>query len=254
MGIMDMFNKAKQNSSEENKAVKINLTKNSELNKKISLRKDMVISETKKQNISVSKARIVFVLDHSGSMRNMYKDGTVQNILERIFPMAMYFDDNAEMEFYWFDNIYKELEPVNYSNIDGCVSNIILSQKDHFGGTCYAPVMGEIINRYAIKNSADMPTFVIFITDGSNSDKKASKDMLIKASEYNLFWKFIGIGKEKFEFLEKLDTLDGRLIDNANFISINNLDEISDSQLYSYLLEEYNDWLDLCKKNNIKVM
>ena len=231
----------------------VNLTKNEELNKKISLRKDIVIEEAKKKNISVQNARVVFALDHSGSMRSMYKDGTVQEILERIFPLAMYFDDNSEMEFYWFDTTYKELEPVNCSSLDGYVEKIILSKNDHFGGTCYAPVMTEIFKRYVKKDPANIPTFVIFITDGNNSDKKATKDILTKASEYNIFWKFIGIGDEKFEFLEKLDELKGRFIDNANFISVNDIKGIKDSTLYSDLLEEYNDWLDLCRKSGIKV-
>ncbi len=76
---------------------------------------------------------------------------------------------------------------------------------------------------------------------------------MTKASEYNIFWKFIGIGDEKFEFLEKLDELKGRFIDNANFISVNDIKGIKDSTLYSDLLEEYNDWLDLCRKSGIKV-
>ena len=105
-------------------------------------------------------ARVVFVLDHSGSMRTMYRNGTVQEVLERIFPIAMHFDDNAEMEFYWFDNKYKELDPVNYGNLDGYVQNVILSRDDHFGQTCYAPVMNEIIRRYAKQQPSGIPTFV----------------------------------------------------------------------------------------------
>lgn len=232
---------------------KIDLTKNEALNKKISLRKEIVLDEVKRQNINVNIARVVFVLDHSGSMRNMYKDGTVQDILERIFPIAMYFDDNAEMEFYWFDSVYKELDPVNYETIDGYVENVILSKKDHFGGTCYAPVMMEIFNRYVKREPADIPTFVIFITDGNNSDKRAAKDVLIEASKYNIFWKFVGIGDETFDFLKRLDDLKGRFIDNANFICVNNISSVDDKALYADLLTEYRDWLELCKKNGIKV-
>lgn len=125
-----------------------NTISNTQLDKKISLRKELIIDEVKKQNISVNTARVVFVLDHSGSMRTMYKDGTVQDLLERFFPIAMHFDDNAEMEFYWFDSVYKELDPVNCKNIEGYVQNVILSKNDHFGGTNYAPIMTEILNRY----------------------------------------------------------------------------------------------------------
>ncbi|MBQ5566107.1 MAG: VWA domain-containing protein [Clostridia bacterium] len=231
----------------------VSLTKNDALNKKISLRKEIILDEVKKNNIQAATARVVFVLDHSGSMRNMYKDGTVQDLLEKIFPMAMCFDDNAELEFYWFDSTFKELEPVTYANLDGYVQKIILSQQDHFGGTCYAPIMNQILKRYGKKNKAYIPTFVIFITDGANSDKAKSKEILTEASKYNIFWKFLGIGKEQFPFLEKLDTLTGRYIDNANFACVNDISSISDNQLYSLLLDEYNDWLNLCRTHNIPV-
>ena len=263
MGILDMFHK--KNEPKTDPALssapvspspapsKVNLTKNPELNRKISLRKEIVLNEVKRQHISTEVARVVFVLDHSGSMRTMYKNGTVQDLLERVFPIAMHFDDNAEMEFYWFDNLYKELPPVNYDTIDGYVQSVILSKDEHFGGTCYAPVMQEILNRYTVRERSSIPTFVIFITDGNNSDKKASKDMLIQASKYNIFWKFVGIGDETFDFLAKLDDLKGRFIDNANFISVQNISNISDEVLYQKLLTEYQDWLSLCRKKGIPV-
>ncbi len=234
-------------------ASKLTLTKNPELNKKLTLRKVIIEKEAAKTSVNGSVARVVFALDHSGSMRNMYKDGTVQTLLERVFPMAMYFDDNSELDFYWFDTIYKQFDPVVPDNLDGYVNKVILSQKDHFGGTCYAPIMQEITNRFALREPAAVPTFVIFITDGANSDKTASKQVLTEASKYNIFWKFIGIGKEKFEFLERLDTLTGRFIDNANFANVNDLSAISDDELYKLLLEEYSDWLALCRQNNIPV-
>lgn len=249
MGILDVcsINNVKKASAP------VSLTKNEGLNKRISLRKEIILDEVKKEKIDAKTARVVFVLDHSGSMIGMYKDGTVQDVLERIFPMAMCFDDNAELEFYWFDKLFKELEPVNYSNLDGYVHDIILSKKEHFGTTYYAPIIEEIVTRYGEKNPAKIPTFVIFITDGSNADIRASKQALIKASRYNIFWKFVGIGNEKFDFLEKLDNLEGRFIDNANFININNISAIDDKELYSLLLTEYNDWLGRCRANGIPV-
>ena len=250
MSFSDLFRKKH---SEDKKSTAENMIGNAELAHKISLRKELVLDEVKKQNISVNTARVVFVLDHSGSMRTMYRDGTVQDLLERIFPIAMHFDDNAEMEFYWFDSVYKELDPVNCSNIEGYVRNVILSRNDHFGGTNYAPVMTEILNRYAKRDPAEIPTFVIFITDGNNSDKRAAKDILTEASKYNIFWKYVGIGHEKFEFLEKLDDLKGRYIDNANFINVSDLAAIDDKSLYALLLEEYADWLALCRSHNIPV-
>ncbi len=219
--------------------------------KTISLRKEMVCAEAARQHISVPTARVVFALDHSGSMRSMYRDGTVQGMLERIFPVAMHFDDNAEMEFYWFDNQYRELEAVTTANLGDYVQRVILSKNEHFGGTCYAPIMEAIFQRYALREPMAIPTFVIFITDGSNSDKTATKAVLTEASKYNLFWKFVGIGNETFPFLERLDDLKGRFIDNANFISIADISSIDDQTLYAHLLTEYGDWLALCRQHGL---
>ena len=259
MGIFDVFKKqptpAPQPASTPQPAPSagVSLTKNPELDKKISLRKNIVVDLTKKQNIGITAARVVFVLDHSGSMRQMYKDGTVQDVLERIFPIAMHFDDNAEMEFYLFDSNFRELIPVNYSSIDGYVQRVILSRNDHFGGTMYAPVIKEITDRYTKREPAAISTFVIFITDGSNSDKKDAKEAITTAANYNIFWKFVGIGNEKFEFLERLDELEGRFVDNANFVSINDITKIDDRELYSRLLEEYGDWSAAARQKGLKV-
>lgn len=232
-------------------APKISLTKNEVLNRKIDLRKKTIVTELEKSNIQIKEARVVFVLDHSRSMAHLYKDGTVQDTLERIFPLALTFDDNGEMEFYLFDTLFKELDSVNISNIDGYTHDVIMVKRGKYGATCYAPIIEEITERYAKRNPSKIPTLVIFITDGNNSDKKNAKEALSIASHYNIFWKFVGIGSEKFEFLEKLDTMSGRFIDNANFVNINHLTDIDDAKLYQLLLEEFGDWLKLCIEHNM---
>lgn len=230
---------------------KVSLTKNKVLNQKIDLRKKTIFTELEKSNIQLKEARVVFVLDHSRSMAHLYNDGTVQDTLERIFPLALTFDDNGEMEFYLFDTLFKELDPVNIFNIDGYTQDVIMVKRGKYGATCYAPIIEEITEQYAKKNPSKIPTLVIFITDGNNSDKKNAKEALSIASHYNIFWKFVGIGSEKFDFLEKLDTMSGRFIDNANFVSINHLTDIDDDKLYQLLLEELGDWLKLCIERNM---
>lgn len=206
-----------------------------------------------KKNLHQTTARVVFVLDHSGSMRSLYKDGTVQNTLERIFPVALRFDDDGEMQFYLFDTLYQELDPVSIQNLDSYTENVILRKMGKYGQTRYAPAMNTILHRYAEKEPSQTPTFVIFITDGDNSDKAAAKKTLIAASEHNIFWKFVGIGKENFPFLEKLDDLAGRRVDNANYISIPDLNTIKDETLYERLMEEYADWRKAAKQARIPI-
>ncbi|GAA3201226.1 hypothetical protein GCM10020255_105970 [Rhodococcus baikonurensis] len=42
--------------------------------------------------------------------------------------------------------------------------------------------------------------------------------------------------------LEKLDDLDGRVVDNAGFFALDDIDTVDDAQLYTRLLSEFPDW------------
>jgi hypothetical protein len=98
---------------------------------------------------------------------------------------------------------------------------------------------------------------VMFVTDGSTSDKPLTERQLRWASREPIFWQFMGIGKGRkskakaltsfadsdFPFLEKLDELDGRLVDNADFFSVASPDEHPDAALYDLLMNEYPQWV-----------
>jgi hypothetical protein len=81
------------------------------------------------------------------------------------------------------------------------------------------------------------------MTDGNNSDKDEMVSAMLDASKYPIFFKFIGIGREQFAFLQKLDDLDNRFADNADFKKIDDINAISDEKLYDMLLEEVEDWI-----------
>ncbi|MGW6202129.1 VWA domain-containing protein [Streptomyces sp. NPDC055089] len=62
------------------------------------------------------------------------------------------------------------------------------------------------------------------------------------ASELPIFWAFVGFGG-RVEFLEKLDGLRGRKVDNASFFHTANPHTVTDNQLYDGLTHEYAGWL-----------
>lgn len=223
----------------------INLTKE-EAMKKIDLRKKELITICEeKGSVLTQKARVAVVMDYSGSMRQMFRDGTVQNVLERLLPIAMQFDDNGEMEVWLFENGYRRMPAMTLNNFYGYVEREILNKKYHMGGTEYAPVMNDVGKKYINEDPAQMPNYIIFITDGNNSDATATKTAITKWSTHPIFWQFVGIGKEKFAFLTRLDNLDGRYVDNANFFALDDIERVADSVLYQRLLNEYPGWLAL---------
>src|SRR5690606_11135074 len=92
------------------------------------------------------------------------------------------------------------------------------------------------------------PVYVMFITDGAPSDKGVATKHMRSASYEPIFWQFMGVGSDRFEYLQRLDDLDKRFTDNADFFAVTD-DElmgrnpISDEALFERLMTEYPDWL-----------
>lgn len=251
MAFWDKFkNNNKKIINELKEPIVLNLSKEDSL-VKLDLRKDEVnllcLDKPELNNLS---ARVALVLDYSGSMRNLYNDGTVQSIIERILPLAMQFDDNAELDLWIFENSFKRLGGITKNNFYGFVKNEIMS-KYSMGGTNYCPVMKDIHTKYMKEEPSNLPNYVIYITDGDNFDKPETTSFIKKISNTPIFWQFVGIGGGSFEYLEKLDDLKGRYVDNADFFKIQNINKVSDKDLYNCLLNEYPGWLTTIRKKGM---
>lgn len=216
----------------------------------INLRKETLnkvcLTKTELQDLT---AKVVVVLDYSGSMDQLYKDGVVQETLNRLLPLALRFDDDGEMELYLFSNNCKQLTSLNIDNFSNYIKDEKILKRYSMGGTNYSPAINNVVKN----QESNMPTFVIFITDGDcfDSDKDRTTKAIKEASNKPIFWQFVGIGGSSFNFLEKLDDMKGRVIDNADFLKISNLTKINDEDLYKALLGEFPDWLKEAKSKNI---
>lgn len=222
----------------------INLSKEESM-KKISLRKDKVISLAKERDLSNVKSRVALVLDFSYSMEDMFDDGTVQSIIERIIPLALHFDDNGELDFWIFEDGFKRLDGITLDNFYGLAKHV--KKKNRMGGTNYAPVMKDVDKYYIDEEPMNLPNYIIFITDGDNQDKTKAEEVISKISNHPIFFQFIGVGDSSFSFLEKLDEMEGRYVDNANFFSVEDIDSMTDDDLYDRLFAEFPSWLKLDK-------
>jgi hypothetical protein len=79
------------------------------------------------------------------------------------------------------------------------------------------------------------------------SDRAQAEEQIRDAAYEPIFWQFMGIGRS-FPFLEKLDDLKGRFIDNADFFSVAESEllgrnPIPDDKLFERLMQEYPGWL-----------
>lgn len=215
----------------------LNLSKEESL-QQLDLRKNEVAQLClSKPELNGLTSRVALVLDYSGSMKRLYDNGVVQAVVEKILPIAMNFDDNGSMEMWIFENGFRRLEDISLENFYGYIEENVL--KYRMGGTSYAPVMKDVFNKYIKEDPANLPNYVIFITDGENDDTAQTNKVIKELSRYPIFFQFVGIGNCSFRYLRSLDEMEGRYVDNANFFAIEDINKIS----YEQLLSEYPSWL-----------
>jgi hypothetical protein len=95
------------------------------------------------------------------------------------------------------------------------------------------------------------PLLVIFLTDGGFAPSKDIARIITNAAHRPIFWQFVGIGNNNFGMLRNLDTLPGRVVDNAGFFAVTDLAKISDEELYDRLLSEFPAWLKAARAKGI---
>ena len=212
----------------------------------LSLDKTLITLEKKSGfNFDGHRAKVAVAMDYSGSMSSLYRSGEVQKVLTRLMPLALKFDDNGELDVWIFENGYRRMPSMDLSNFSSYVEDEITRKNYRMGGTEYAPVIEDMLKKYFKEDvmTSNIPTFVIFITDGENSDKMAAERVIKDSSYKNVFIQFVGIGSSSFSFLEKLDDLTGRPVDNTGFIKVADMSRLPDEQLFEMLLDQYPDWL-----------
>ena len=205
--------------------------------------------EIQKSGLADRKAQVVLVLDISKSMNRLYKDGTVQNVIERVLALALNFDDDGEVDVMLFGTNAYQLPAVSLDDLEGYVERVILPNYKIIEATRYAVALQLIYAKYR-NNKAD-PVFVIFVTDGNNSDKRETTDLIRTLSHEAVFFQFVGIGQEDFPYLQKLDELSDRFIDNAGFMHVDDIASVDDTSLYRELLNEFPEWLEEAKGSGL---
>lgn len=229
--------------------VKLDLKKEASINL-LNLRKETVSDICNNiPDLQNLRAKVALVLDFSGSMAEMYRDGTVQTAIERIMPIANQFDDDGELDLWIFNGNYNRLDSVNINNFYKLADRIY--EKYNMGTTNYAPVLKDVIRKYTKEEKENIPAYVFFLTDGETSDEQAVKKLLIDTCTKPIFYQFVGLGEAEMYFLEHLDNLKEREIDNANFFRLSEPNKISDADLYAKIFNEYPQWVKIAKEKEI---
>ncbi len=242
-----------------------------DLEKKLATQAPQLLSLVKTAGVSLEKrglgehtARVALVLDISGSMAALYRAGAVQRLAERVLALGLRFDDDGVVDVFLFGEGVHRPEPgLRLEGHQQYIADLTRQYPLEYD-TRYGTAMAAVRQAYfgdsrerAEPQSAQVPVYVMFLTDGAPSDKSVATRQIRAASYEPVFWQFMGIGPARqFSFLQRLDDLDGRYTDNADFFAVDQDDlmgrrPISDDALFDRLMTEYPGWLQRARAQGL---
>jgi hypothetical protein len=209
-----------------------------------------------KHGLRGQRAAVYLVVDHSGSMRPYYRDGSVQALADQVLGLSAHFDDDGSVPVVFFSTGVDAVTEIGLADHHGRIDRVVAGL-GHMGKTNYHLAMDAVIDHY-LDRGAGEPAFVVFQTDGGPTGRLAAERYMCKAARLPLFWQFIGFGDpdtKQFDFLRRLDELavpGKRVVDNAGFFHAGpDPRAVSDGELYDRLVGEFPKWLVAARAQGI---
>lgn len=211
--------------------------------------------------------RVKSATDVSGSMQGLFNSGVMQELFNRLIPVAMRFDDNGELESFAYGSKAEALEPIVADDFDTYVNDKFLpsiSSKVLWGGTDFIPALKLILEditgvevvekpvkrffglfqgteKVETPKSLFPPTYVMFQTDGDTHDETGAEAMIKKFADKKTYIQLIGVGRgSNFGWLKKM----ADKYDYVGFVTFPDLANTSDQKMYEALLgDELCTWI-----------
>ena len=200
-------------------------------------------------------AKVAFALDESYSMEHLYKDGSVQAILDKLLAVSMFFDDDGDIDMWAFGSKSRSLPQATQDDHGDYQFN------PRYSGTSYHAVTKQVKEFYydytekVIKkvgmigkmfgkkdvvglgipegrsdDSDENPVYLFFLTDGetmtAGEDIPALVDLM--KSHKDLYIQFIGLGGDSFNTIKNIVAQNPK---QSSLIQVRNLDEEGDELL-----------------------
>ncbi|MEV5432253.1 VWA domain-containing protein [Streptomyces sp. NPDC052701] len=233
-----------------------------DMHKRLSLRKEQVAVSLRKHGAAGVTARVVLVLDASGSMSFLYSKGVVADVVERMAAVAAQLDDDGEMQAWTFASNAARLPDLRLGELPEWlglhvrVGEIGLFRRGRKKGLREGQVdMRDVgiqneeqkviaqVRAFVRENPATAPTLVLFFSDGGVYRNAEIERELREAAQEPIFWQFVGLGKSQYGVLERFDTLPGRRVDNVGFFAVDDIGSVPDQELYDRLLSQFPGWI-----------
>ncbi|TXL91618.1 VWA domain-containing protein [Streptomyces sp. IB2014 016-6] len=204
----------------------------------VNLTKTAAVS-LEKHGLTGTKAAVSLVLDHSGSMYPHYQSGAVQHLAEQALGLSANLDDDGTVPLIYFGSRAVVQDDVRLDNYAGIIDRT--HTRVEWGSTNYPAAIDAATREHKASGATD-PGLVIFQSDGDPDSVLAAEAALRAAAHQPLFFAFVGFGT-KVNFLRRLDTLTGRVVDNASFFHAVDPLNTPDAELYDGITAEYGTWL-----------
>lgn len=211
--------------------------------------------------------------DISGSIQSLFSNGTIQETIDRVLPVAMRFDDNQSLESYAFSDKASRLSDIKPEMFGKYVKEIFLPEARKSGnlwsGTDYSEAL-SLIRADAVPSTTDVvkskvggffgglfgkteektvvtsgkcnpPAYLMFLTDGDTSNEHLAEQHLVKMAAESIYVQFIGVGRgSTFNFLQRM----ADKYDHVGLVTFPDLSNTSDQAMYDTLLtEELATWI-----------
>ncbi|MCX4989803.1 MULTISPECIES: VWA domain-containing protein [unclassified Streptomyces] len=243
-----------------------------DMRKRLSLRKEQVAVSLRKHGAVGVRARVILVLDASGSMSFLYSKGVVADVVERMAAVAAQLDDDGEMQAWTFASNPARLPDLAVGDLPewlerhvrvGELTLFRRSKKPRKGmlpGQVDMRAVGiqneeqkviAEVRTYVREYPAADPTLVLFFSDGGVYRNKEIEKELREAVDEPIFWQFVGLGRSNYGVLERFDTLPGRRVDNVGFFAVDDISHVPDPELYDRLLSEFPSWVSEARRLGI---
>ena len=240
-----------------------------DMRKRLSLRKEQVAVSLRKHGALGVRARVVLVLDASGSMSGLYFKGVVADVVERMVAVAAELDDDGVMQAWTFASHAARLPDLSpgelpeWLELHVRVGELTLFRRSRKARKGLRPgqvdmravgiqneeqkVIAEV-RTYVREHPAADPTLVLFFSDGGVYRNKEIEQELREAVEEPVFWQFVGLGRSNYGVLERFDQLPGRRVDNVGFFAVDDIAGLPDPELYDRLLSQFPAWVTAARR------
>lgn len=91
----------------------------------VSLRKTVDLTLQNRPQMQRHQAKVALALDYSGSMRGLYKNGSVQQIAERALALATAFDDDSDIDIFIFESRAHYVGTLALDNYQGGIDRLV---------------------------------------------------------------------------------------------------------------------------------